>query len=721
MPTASAAASQAPAADPAVPDVAALLPSPDEPERDWRAAIRMRDWGRAFRLLGELPTARRQEPAIRLVTGVTALEAGHAAEAVTALAGLESELPFVKTEILAAYARAAALAGPYEAGATLLLATNKVDDAILAAEALRRANEPAKARAAADRAVMLAERMKSTPGRARLLRASLAESAGDRATALADLRWLVREKPEESLALLSRVVELGGQLSLDERLRVLEKSATAANLESVKAAFDDLYRAHPTERVRLDFAFGKTLLHARRFADALSVLDRVVRAMPASAATEAHFQAARAASRAGRESEAVTRFGAIATARPTSVWTERATLRQAESLLVLGRHREALRAFNRYFSMKKKGTEESAAHGRALAQLGAGEHEKARDAFAAMKKRASPKHAGVFQELEGVAAARGGDTRAAIALWLDLVQREPLTWAAWMAHARLASVGYAPLPPPIAPVEPSTEVALPFTPSMPQTAALLASLGLDTAAEARLALAEDDLERAHPGRGGEALCQLHGELTSGRRRLQVGDRFVKRDTLMHAPKESERWAWRCMYPDAFGPIVAREERLSALPRGLIHAVMRQESAFDPLAASPVGARGLMQLMPTTALRAAEETGLALLPDDFVRPDVNVQLGAHYLAKLQKSYGGNPALTAAAYNAGPHAVHVWLSSPTDRELDLWVARIPFRETRHYVAAVVGNLLRYQFLYGGVEAVLVPSLSVPPAPPLGDTDY
>jgi soluble lytic murein transglycosylase len=176
-----------------------------------------------------------------------------------------------------------------------------------------------------------------------------------------------------------------------------------------------------------------------------------------------------------------------------------------------------------------------------------------------------------------------------------------------------------------------------------------------------------------------------------------------------------------MYPEPFAALVSREETALELPRGLVHGVMRQESAFDPGATSPVGARGLMQLMPTTAARAAREANLAFVDEDVTRASVNVRLGAHYLGKLLSRYARNTAVTAAAYNAGPHAVHSWLAHRGDEDLDLWVARIPFRETRDYVSAVVGNMLRYQYLAGGSSAVAAPSLTVPPAPVLDDTDY
>ena len=67
------------------------------------------------------------------------------------------------------------------------------------------------------------------------------------------------------------------------------------------------------------------------------------------------------------------------------------------------------------------------------------------------------------------------------------------------------------------------------------------------------------------------------------------------------------------------------------------------------------------------------------------------------------FQGSVPLAAAAYNAGPKIVSHWLSSGKDLDADVWVARIPYEETRNYVARVTGNLLRYQWLAGGNDKV------------------
>jgi soluble lytic murein transglycosylase len=84
-----------------------------------------------------------------------------------------------------------------------------------------------------------------------------------------------------------------------------------------------------------------------------------------------------------------------------------------------------------------------------------------------------------------------------------------------------------------------------------------------------------------------------------------------------------------------------------------------------------------------------------------------------LRKLLDLFGGNVALAAASYNAGPQAVLRWLHGSPGVELDLFVARIPFDETRAYVERVVGNYARYRFLNERSERVQL-SLLLPGAP-------
>ena len=134
---------------------------------------------------------------------------------------------------------------------------------------------------------------------------------------------------------------------------------------------------------------------------------------------------------------------------------------------------------------------------------------------------------------------------------------------------------------------------------------------------------------------------------------------------------------------------------------MIHAISRQESQFDRAARSPVGATGLMQLMPGTAREQAGKLGL---PYDQPRlatdTGYNIQLGSAYFQRIFASYGSYP-LAIAAYNAGPGNVNKWLRAngdPRTGVVDMvdWIEAIPFAETRNYVQRVLENAVVYDLM-------------------------
>ena len=132
---------------------------------------------------------------------------------------------------------------------------------------------------------------------------------------------------------------------------------------------------------------------------------------------------------------------------------------------------------------------------------------------------------------------------------------------------------------------------------------------------------------------------------------------------------------------------------------IVLALMRQESSFDDQAVSPAGARGLMQLMPATAVAVARKLGdapdLAALTTS---PDTNMRLGTAYLRSLMDQFGALP-MALAAYNAGPRRVQDWVTAngdPRTGEISMidWIELIPFNETRNYVQRVLENVALYR---------------------------
>lgn len=135
---------------------------------------------------------------------------------------------------------------------------------------------------------------------------------------------------------------------------------------------------------------------------------------------------------------------------------------------------------------------------------------------------------------------------------------------------------------------------------------------------------------------------------------------------------------------------------AGLEGALALGIVRQESVFDPAARSPVGALGLMQLMPATAAQTAQKIGVAHQTAWLVsKPTHNVQLGQAYLHQMLERFDGSLPLAVAAYNAGPSNVDKWLVSVGDPRVGRgvaqndwvnWIEQIPFPETRNYVQRV-----------------------------------
>jgi soluble lytic murein transglycosylase len=141
---------------------------------------------------------------------------------------------------------------------------------------------------------------------------------------------------------------------------------------------------------------------------------------------------------------------------------------------------------------------------------------------------------------------------------------------------------------------------------------------------------------------------------------------------------------------------------------LLHALTRQESEFNAGAVSPAGARGLMQLMPSTARLIASQHKVKFeLHKLTADPAYNVMLGAAFLSRLISSYNGSYVMAVAAYNAGPGRVRDWVKvfgDPRRSAIDPvdWVERIPFTETRNYVQRVLEGLQLYRCRFENAKA-------------------
>jgi soluble lytic murein transglycosylase len=156
--------------------------------------------------------------------------------------------------------------------------------------------------------------------------------------------------------------------------------------------------------------------------------------------------------------------------------------------------------------------------------------------------------------------------------------------------------------------------------------------------------------------------------------------------------------WTMLYPQAFWPEVNQLAQTRGLNPYLVLSIIRQESAFNPTAISSSGARGLMQLMPTTAQELFAKLKLPQEPASRLHdPQLSITLGTHYFASLMQRYQGNVVLALAGYNAGPARASRWREQWSGVPTDEFIERIPLDETRNYVKLILRNLMMYERLY------------------------
>ncbi|MDP5290753.1 transglycosylase SLT domain-containing protein [Oceanimonas sp. CHS3-5] len=162
------------------------------------------------------------------------------------------------------------------------------------------------------------------------------------------------------------------------------------------------------------------------------------------------------------------------------------------------------------------------------------------------------------------------------------------------------------------------------------------------------------------------------------------------------------------FPVVYEQVFRGQANKLDLDESTLFAIARQESAFYEQARSPVGAGGLMQLMPATARETARKHGIRdyQRTSDVYRPEVNVQLGSSYFKELLERYQGNRIPAIAAYNAGPGRINRWLEQSASRPLDVWVENIPYRETRGYVQNVLAYSVIYQDMLGQKKTFITP---------------
>ena len=153
--------------------------------------------------------------------------------------------------------------------------------------------------------------------------------------------------------------------------------------------------------------------------------------------------------------------------------------------------------------------------------------------------------------------------------------------------------------------------------------------------------------------------------------------------------------WYALFPFPYKDLVVKWSKDRQINPFLVISLIRQESRFEKEIKSPVGATGLMQIMPDTAKWIGEKTKNK--DYSLTDPESNISLGTWYLNHTHEIYNNNSMLAIASYNAGPGNVSKWLNTYSMNDIDEFIENIPFPETKSYVESVFGNYWNYIELY------------------------
>ena len=706
-------------------DLAPLLGA--GPDLDGRAAFEAGRFGEAAAKL-----ARSRHPGAAYLRALALAEEGRLAAAVGPLAGLEATLPDIADRIL--YLRGRALEASGRPGEALAAWARVPDGSLLAADA-------------------------------RLARAKLAASGGDRGAALAALGPLVGAGPPAdpakpdpaatALLLEGRLrAEAGdGEGARRALLACWSEHPLAPEAGDCRAAISTLPGPHGGPPADADvLRRGEALLDVNRNEAALALLGPLLDGLPEAAPDEpfacraraaagrAHrkernyrraietlrpvadrcgdpevrvrslYLLASAASIAGDRDEAVALYRRLARDFPGHAFADDALFFAADILARSGKPGEAREALVALAREYPQGDYRAEARFRvAWLAKRAGERDAAVAQLLAIEESTDDpyEHARAAYWRARLLEADGAEgRRAARAIWADLVARHPADYYGLLSRARLSTGAEDALP---SPQLAASEEVLPDSwdagalPADPHFRAGVLLLRLGLAEDAAQELAAVDPRRLRDGPPDAVLLVAHLLDRAGDHRSAHNLlRTRARSALRRPPVGENLRAWRIAYPPAFRDEVRRWAPSARVPIDLVQALMREESALDPRAVSPAGAVGLTQLMVPTAQQVARQLRLGRIGRaDLTGASLNIRLGSRYLGELVRRFDGSVALALAAYNAGGGAVSRWLAQRRGLEIDEFVEEIPVEETRGYVKRVLRSYAAYRLLYGSPD--------------------
>ncbi len=486
---------------------------------------------------------------------------------------------------------------------------------------------------------------------------------------------------------LQRLAAAGATVPAYTAVELYKRGCTLYDQGSYDAALKTLRSITATTENRdfsdrLRLKTGQILLKARRYQEA----EQCLKGLAASETkieirAEASLLMARAIEKSGRDEDAFLAYCRIAVVFPESAAADDALLDAAFIRKFQNRPAEAVELLGKLLEKYPK----TSLKQRILWESGwgnylTGRHQAAAEQFKKLLHSNDYRERALYWQGRSLAAAK--EQAAADESFAVLQKEFPFGFYALQLRNRGAAATAETLPRLSA--EPAENLPLPD--SFERVKALIA-LGLIDDAAIELSATR---KRLGKGKSDAGLARLYLEIGNYNGAMNIYSQAALK------PSSEDNRAWALLYPQAYRELINKYAAQEGIEPSLAYAVMRAESSFLPAAKSPVGARGLMQLMPTTA--AAVLHTKKIDPERLYDPELNIRLGSKHLRDLLDSYGGNRIAVIASYNAGAHNVNRWLKTYPGLPTEDFIESIPFGETREYVKKVLATAALYQRLYG-----------------------
>jgi len=596
-------------------------------------------------------------------------------------------------------------------------------------------------------------------GRARELSARASVGAGEDATALATLVEASKARPGE---LRSSAWELLAKLHREAKDKgaardaVIEQAIRFAGSSSGRGAYQDLGRK-PKLDASQRYRLGRALYGAHRHDDALKILDGVGEGDPKWC--DARYMEARTLEKKKKLSAAWKQFEKALTCEEDADVYADATFSGGRNRLKAGELDDAERLLKAHIErfptrstvddclvmladIARQRDDEDGADA-LLMKLVEGHHGDQVDqaawdlvwpriedgrvdealAMADQVLNVAPRETeyraeGRVRYWRGRMLAQLGRDEEAVADYERVLTEHPLSWYAVLAYARLVERDAVGAKETLARIVAASEI--PSSPLVKIPERLWKDprfrRGLELARMGISSSARRELEEAPDPSGPEARTWLWTKTslyyTAGA--WYLGMRLARTQEPVFGrawPRDEHLDVWRLAHPRAFPDLVERWATAREIPAAWVWSIAREESGFNPNVESWANAIGLMQIIMPTAKMLARGTDIEPTRANLQKPEVALELGTKYLAKLLSQHPVIP-LASAGYNAGGGSVRRWRREFGDRELDEFVERISYREARGYAKRVTRSVARYTWLYEG--RMLVLDLS-PPGPP------